>query len=138
MRFLLKKNPLFNKIEGRYMEDNTISLNSQLILKKVFTPDVKGYDADQVDEFLDQVARDYVAFEAYYNDSKKYIVDLETQLRKARERGSELEVENARLNRRLDGIKDTDKVSPENIELIQRIQRLEKELFRLGVDPRKI
>ncbi len=138
MRFLLKKDSLFNKIEGRYMEDNTISLNSQLILKKVFTPDVKGYDADQVDEFLDQVARDYVAFEAYYNDSKKYIVDLETQLRKARERGSELEVENARLNRRLDGIKDTDKVSPENIELIQRIQRLEKELFRLGVDPRKI
>lgn len=138
MRFLLKKDSLFNRIEGRYMEDNTISLNSQLILKKVFTPDVKGYDADQVDEFLDQVARDYVAFEAYYNDSKKYIVDLETQLRKARERGSELEVENARLNRRLDGIKDTDKVSPENIELIQRIQRLEKELFRLGVDPRKI
>lgn len=138
MRFLLKKDSLFNRIEGRYMEDNTISLNSQLILKKVFTPDVKGYDADQVDEFLDQVARDYVAFEAYYNDSKKYIVDLETQLRKARERGSELEVENARLNRRLDGIKDTNKVSPENIELIQRIQRLEKELFRLGVDPRKI
>ena len=138
MQFLLKEWGLFNKIEVGHMEDNTISLNSQLILKKVFTPDVKGYDADQVDEFLDQVAGDYVAFEAYYNDSKKYIVDLETQLRKARERGSELEVENARLSKRLDGIKDTDKVSPENIELIQRIQRLEKELFRLGVDPRKI
>ena len=120
------------------MEDNTISLNSQLILKKVFTPDVKGYDADQVDEFLDQVARDYVAFEAYYNDSKKYIVDLETQLRKARERGSELEVENARLNRRLDGIKDTDKVSPENIELIQRIRKLENALYRMGEDPSKM
>lgn len=120
------------------MEDNTISLNSQLILKKVFTPDVKGYDADQVDEFLDQVARDYAAFEAYYNDSKSYIVDLETQLRKAREKGSELEVENARLNGRLAGIKDTDNVSSGNIDLLQRIQRLEKELFLRGVDPRKI
>lgn len=120
------------------MEDNTISLNSSLILKKVFTPDVKGYDADQVDEFLDQVARDYAAFEAYYNDSKKYIVDLETQLRKSREKSSELEVEKARLSKRLDGIKDTDGVGQDNIDLIQRIQRLEKELFRLGVDPRKI
>ena len=138
MQFLLKEWGLFNKIEVGHMEDNTISLNSQLILKKVFTPDVKGYDADQVDEFLDQVARDYVAFEAYYNDSKNYIVDLETQLRKTRERSSELEVENARLKKRLDGIKDTDNVSSGNIDLLQRIQRLEKELFRLGVDPRKI
>jgi len=120
------------------MEDNTISLNADLILKKVFTPDVKGYDPDQVDEFLDQVARDYQAFEAYYADSKKYIVDLETQLRKTREKGSELEVENARLEKRLSGIKDSDAVNSNNIDLLQRIQRLEKELYRLGVDPRKI
>ena len=120
------------------MEDNTISLNSQKILMQVFTPDVKGYDADQVDEFLDRVAKDYAAFEAYYNDSKKYIVDLETQLRKARETASAYEVENARLNKRLAGIKDSDNVTSGNIDLLQRINRLEMVLYQHGVDPRKI
>lgn len=120
------------------MEDKTISLNARKILTQVFTPDVKGYDPDQVDEFLDTVAKDYLAFEAYYNDSRKYIVELETQLRKSRESVSSLEIENARLSNRLDGIKDSDSVNSSNIELLQRISRLEKELFRLGVDPRKI
>ena len=120
------------------MEDKTISLNSKKILTQVFTPDVKGYDADQVDEFLDQVAGDYAAFEAYYEDSKRYIVDLETQLRKTKEAASQLEIENARLKKRLDGIKDSDNPTSGNIDLLQRINRLEKELFRLGVDPRKI
>lgn len=120
------------------MEDNTISLNAQKILMQVFTPDVKGYDADQVDEFLDRIAKDYTAFEAYYNESKKYIVDLETQLRKSRETVGTLQVENARLSKRLDGIKSSDSVTSENIDYLQRISRLEKELYRLGVDPRKI
>lgn len=120
------------------MEDKTISLNVNTILTHVFTPDVKGYDADQVDEFLDLVAKDYAAFEEYYADSRKYIVDLETNLRKSREQVSNLEVEKARLSKRLEGIKDSDTVSTNNIELLQRISRLEKELFHLGVDPRKI
>jgi DivIVA domain-containing protein len=120
------------------MDDKTISLNAKLILTKVFTPDVKGYDADQVDEFLDNIAKDYQAFEAYYKDSQKYIVDLETQLRKSRDQVSGLEVDNARLSKRLEGIKDSDSVTTNNIDLLQRIGRLEKELFRLGVDPRKI
>lgn len=120
------------------MDDNTISLNPNEILTKVFTPNVKGYDPDQVDSFLDQVAKDYVAFETYYNDCRKYIVDLETQLRRVREQMSQLEVENARFKKRLEGIKDSDEVNSSNIDLLQRINRLEKELFRLGVDPRKI
>ena len=120
------------------MEDKTISLNAKKILTQTFTPDVKGYDADQVDEFLDQVAKDYLEFEAYYNESRKYIVDLESQVRKSREQAAALEVENARLSKRLEGIKTSDNVTTDNIELLQRISRLEKELFRLGVDPRKI
>ena len=45
------------------MKDTTISLSSKKVLTQVFTPDVKGYDCDQVDEFLDKVAKDYQAFE---------------------------------------------------------------------------
>ena len=120
------------------MKDNIISLDAKKILHQRFTPDVKGYDPEQVDSFLDLVSKDYLAFEAYYADSRKYIVELETQLRKIRETASQLEVENARLKNRLSGIKDTDSVNTSNITLVQRINRLEVELFRLGVDPRKI
>ena len=120
------------------MKDTTISLSSKKVLTQVFTPDVKGYDCDQVDEFLDKVAKDYQAFEEWYNDTRNYIVDLETQLRKSKEQTSALEVENARLKNRLEGIHSPGGVTPENIDLLQRIDRLEKELFRLGVDPRRI
>ncbi|MCR5349042.1 MAG: DivIVA domain-containing protein [Bacilli bacterium] len=120
------------------MEDKSIKLTHKKILTQVFTPDVKGYDCDQVDEFLDQVAKDYLEFESCYEEWRKYIVDLETQLRKLREQYNALEVENARLKQRIDGIKSFDGVTPENIDLIQRIGRLEKELSRLGGDPRKI
>ena len=120
------------------MEDKTISLNAEKILKQVFTPDVKGYDPDEVDQFLDLIAKDYLAFEEYYNDSRKYIIDLETQLRKSRNEAAELEVERAKYAKRLEGIKDSDSVNSSNIDLLQRISRLEKELFRVGIDPRKI
>ena len=120
------------------MEDETIKLNAEKILKQVFTPDVKGYDADQVDTFLDQVKEDYQVFESYVAKSRKYIVDLETQLKRCRDQLSTLEVENARMAQRLEGIKDSDNVSSGNIDLLQRIDRLERELFRLGADPRKI
>ena len=120
------------------MEENTISLNPKLILTKVFTGNVKGYDSEEVDEFLDIVVKDYVAFEDYNKEFQKYIVDLETQLRKVKEANSALEVENARLKQRVDGIKDSDSVSSTNIDLLQRISRLEKALYKLGVDPTKI
>ena len=120
------------------MEENSFNLNETKILNKVFSANVKGYDPDEVDSFLDEIIVDYQSFDRYYADSKKYIVDLETQLRKARDTGSQLEIENAKLSNRLSGIKDGDNVNSGNIELLQRINRLEKELFRLGVDPRKI
>ena len=36
------------------MDENTIKLNSTKIYEKVFTPNVKGYDPDEVDNFLDE------------------------------------------------------------------------------------
>ncbi len=120
------------------MDDNSISLNSKKILVKVFTPNVRGYDPDEVDEFLDQVAKDYQSFENYYADCQKYIADLETQLRRYKEQMSANEVELARLKKRVDGIKESDSVTPANIEYLQRIDKLEKALWHLGGDPSKI
>ena len=117
------------------MEDTTIALNAEKILKKAFTPNVKGYDPDQVDDFLDLIGADYIAFEKYYRESKQYIIDLETRLRKAKEAAAEMELELAKLRKRVEGIRDGENVTTENIELIQRVRRLESELFRLGINP---
>lgn len=120
------------------MDDNSISLNAKTILMKVFTANVRGYDPDEVDDFLDQVAKDYASFETYYGDSQKYIADLETQLRRYKDEIATSELERARLKNRVEGIKDSDSVTSANIEYLQRIDRLEKALWKLGVDPSKI
>ena len=120
------------------MEDKSISLNAEQILRKTFTPNVKGYDPEEVDSYLDAVIRDYQAFEAYYKESKRYIVDLETQLRKAKEANNALTVENAKLNSRLAGVKDSAEVNSSNLQLLNRIDKLEKAVWRLGGNPENI
>lgn len=120
------------------MDEKKITLNADQILRKIFTPNVRGYDPDEVDSYLDQICQDYQAFERYYKESRSYIVDLETQLRSSKEEASRLTVENAGMKERLSGVKDGTAVSNENINLLNRIRKLELALFNAGVDPRKI
>ena len=117
------------------MEEKTISLNAEQILRKTFTPNVKGYDPDEVDSFLDRVIRDYQSFESYY---KEYIVELELQLRKSRETNNGLTVENAKLTSRLAGVKDPSEVTSSSLQYVNRIAKLEKEIWRLGGNPENI
>ncbi len=120
------------------MDDKTISLNAKQILAKTFTPHGNGYDPVEVDAFLDQIIHDYQAFERYYQESHGYTVDLETQLRQAKEKINSLEVENAGYKSRLKGVKDTDQVTSTNIDLLTRMRKLETELYRHGIDPNTI
>ena len=120
------------------MEEKTISLNAEQILRKTFTPNVKGYDPDEVDSFLDRVIRDYQSFESYYKESKQYIVELELQLRKSRETNNGLTVENAKLASRLAGVKDPSEVTSSSLQYVNRIAKLEKEIWRLGGNPENI
>ncbi len=117
------------------MEDRAISLNVEQILKKTFTPNVKGYDPDEVDSFLDQIIKDYRSFETYYMESKNYIISLESQLRDLKETSSNLTVEKARLESRLAGVKDPSSISKDNLQYVNRIASLEHALWGLGVDP---
>lgn len=120
------------------MDENSINLNSTKIYEKVFTPNVKGYDPEEVDTFLDEIIADYVAFEKYYRESRDYIRELEDSLRKERENVRTLTVNNAKLNSRVEGIKEGESINQSNIELIQRIRKLENALYRLGEDPSKM
>lgn len=120
------------------MKEERLALTSEKILETVFTPNVKGYDADEVDDFLDQIIKDYAFFERYQAESTKYITDLETQLRSAKEQMNALEMENARMSNRISGLKESPTVDLNNADLLQRITKLETALYQLGGDPSKI
>ncbi|MDD3206898.1 MAG: DivIVA domain-containing protein [Bacilli bacterium] len=114
------------------------NLTSKAIINKVFSKNVKGYDALEVDVFLDQVAKDYAVFDRALRERDEYIAELETLIKRHRDRISLLEIENAKYSKRLGNIKDEGKVSLQNIEYLKRIDVLEKELYRIGVDPSKL
>lgn len=120
------------------MDEKTVTLNSNKVLTKKFIPNGKGYDPDEVDNFLDFVVKDYVIFEDYVKESRDYIVNLETQLKNEKEKVNILTLENARLKSRLDGIKENDQVNLSNIEYIKKIDKYEKALYAVGIDPNKI
>lgn len=120
------------------METTNISLNADEILKKVFDAHGKGYDPKEVDAFLDLVMSDYQAFEKYYKESRDYIMNLESKLRKLQQTKADNELELAKYKKRLGTIKDNDDVNMGNIQLMDRINRLEAALYKLGGDPSAI
>ena len=89
-----------------------IKLTSKDILEKEFKKSVKGYNIDQVDQFLDQIMEDYDNFEQVIN---------------------ELRAENERLKDELSGsIKQRapqPSTSNMNYDILKRLANLEKEVF---------
>ncbi len=120
------------------MEEKTLQLTAQDILTVAFTPNVKGYDPNQVDAFLDRVIADYQAYDSFVAENKLYIQSLEKQLRDCKEKNQTLEMDLAKCRSRLSGIKDSDQVNSSNLEYLQRIRKLEEALYKQGVDPTKL
>ena len=89
-----------------------IKLTSKDILEKEFKKSVKGYNIDQVDQFLDRIMEDYDNFEQVIN---------------------ELRAENERLKDELSG--SAKKLSPQpstsnmNYDILKRLANLEKAVF---------
>lgn len=130
--------------------DLKIDLSAKKILNEKFTKDVKGYDPEQVDAFLDRIIEDYKAFAQYQKESNAYIESVEGELASLKEErggfsGKEdalraqiksLETENASLKNRLGNIKPGDNPTEENLHLIDRINELEQFLWDHGIDPK--
>ena len=89
-----------------------IKLTSKEILEKEFKKSVKGYNIDQVDQFLDQVMEDYDKFEEVVNA---------------------LKAENKRLKEELAGSAKRPVAQPNtsnmNYDILKRLANLEKEVF---------
>ncbi len=127
------------------MEKN-VKLTAKEILDKKFAKDVKGYDPNEVDAFLDLIISDYQTYVSLLNEKNAKISALEKEIRTQSEQSSSsdgryralceqvknLEIENASLKNRLDGIKPGDKVNSENMEWIKRCRKLEDFLYQHG------
>lgn len=92
------------------MSTNEIQLNGKAILEKDFKTAMRGYNQDEVDEFLDIIINDY----------EKLQQQIET-----------LQLENDRLKKRAD--QPTTRPSRQNpqsnYDVLMRLSNLEKEVF---------
>ena len=111
-------------------------LNSQTIINHVFPIINKNaYDATEVDKFLDVIIQDYKLVE-----SNSLVITKEYDALKEKNKVLEkdkrnLEVELEKYKARFANIKSSDNVTNDNIELVRRINSLEKFLWAHGYNP---
>ncbi len=123
------------------MEELNLKLSAKEVNSKEFQSKNGGYDALQVDKYLDLVVNDYIAFEQFESGAKKMAAAYE-ELKKTCElyksKLSESEYQKALVEEELKILKQNEGAAASNIELLQRISLLEQALYNLGKDPSKI
>lgn len=118
--------------------DLKLKHSSETILEHEFSANKQGYDALEVDSFLDEILSDYVAIEQYIAATKNKIANLEKELNFYKSKSDKLEVEYTMLNEKFKFVGDNQEVSLSNLDLLKRISALEAALYKLGEDPSKI
>ena len=113
-----KNNHYTSMIEGKH---NTAHRGMNL------EEDIKGYNADEVDHFLDQVVKDYEAFAGLLNNSYDRIEQLERRLADQKAMIARLEREKALQDDNLRALEDN--VSS-NVDILKRLSLLEKAVFQ--------
>ena len=89
----------------------TLNYSSKSLLDVKFEPNVKGYDALEVDQVLDQLIDDLKFYEKYYNDSRNYIRTLETEVQNLKDKIRDMEMEVASIKNKYSGIKPGQEVN---------------------------
>ena len=106
--------------------ENKIDLSPKKILNKQFQVDFKGYHAEEVDHFLDQVSADYTNFAAMLNESYEQIERLQRENQSLKKRINELE----RTSQ--EHVAQADLSS--NVDLLRRLSQLEKTVYNKHED----
>ncbi len=112
-----------------------LKLDSNKIFHKVFEGTKPGYNALQVDTFLDIVIKDYETMEKYVTEIDQVIDNLKQSNRLLKNRLDLVESQKAVMEEKLKNISDNVNASRSNIEYLQRISVLEKALLNAGIDP---
>lgn len=123
------------------MEELKLKLSASEINSKEFQAKNGGYDALQVDRYLDLIVNDYIAFEQYENSTKKLYANYDELVKTCeiyKTKLSESEYQRTLLQEKVEALKQNEGSATSNIELLQRISTLEQALYNLGKDPSKI
>lgn len=113
-------------------------LSPTKIVDKEFTPKKHGYDALEVDKFLDEIVDDWMAIEQYVSKLEKEYEEVLKTEKLYKTRLDNAEVQNEIMREKLGDISNNKEASLSNIDLLKRISNLEQALYKLGVDPSTI
>ena len=117
------------------------NLTTEKILDKKFEKDVKGYNALEVDKFLDLIIADYKVLLGEISKLKDEVFSLkrenETLKADIRDKETVISIEKSKLAV-LEKNKNYSAEQLDPIDLLQRCGKYEVKLSELGVDPSKI
>ena len=115
-----------------------LNLDSSMILEKQFDGQLRGYNALQVDKYLDMIIKDYKIIEENYLIEKEKLDQLKKENTELQRELDVAKVENSKMQSKVGGIRDSNSVSNENINNLKKIAAYEKFLYNHGYDPTKI
>lgn len=107
--------------------ENKIQLSPKKIVNKHFQVDFKGYNANEVDYFLDQIVEDYKNFALMLNEAYDEIERLQKENQDLVIKMNNLEREHLITK---DNLKTMEENMNNNVDLLQRISQLEKEVYK--------
>lgn len=102
-----------------------VNLDIQTILDKEFNIDFKGYDATEVDNFLDLIIQDYQTYQEITTELNEKIGELERT--NASLRAKLIEVEGR--TRALEANPSPQTTGQGSVDILKRLSRLEEEVF---------
>lgn len=92
------------------------------ILNKEFFIDIKGYNAHEVDKFLDMVIADYQKYDEYLQVLTNNVKHYEEENANLRNQISELQMQ-------LENVNQTQSQEVSNVDVLKRLSRIESVLF---------
>ncbi|HFI0425254.1 cell division regulator GpsB [Streptococcus suis] len=101
----------------------SIKFTTKDIFEQDFKIGFRGYDQDEVNDFLDDIMKDYDAYEAIIKELKGEIARLKAQLANAPK------VPTSSVEESKDVLSTERPSSATNFDILRRINRLEKEVF---------
>ena len=96
-------------------------LDAKTILDKQFHVDLKGYNPQEVDEFLDMVISDYQAYDQTIQELGEKMRAYENQIEQLQEQLNQLQQQGADV--------DLHPQQSSQIDILKRLSRLEYEVF---------
>ncbi|MGT2755346.1 cell division regulator GpsB [Streptococcus ovis] len=101
----------------------TIKFTTKDIYEQDFKIGFRGYDQDEVNDFLDNIMKDYDAYEAIIKELKGEIARLKAQVANAPKAAP------APVAEESDTLRTERASSATNFDILRRLNRLEKEVF---------